>query len=251
MPSVNWYVSYQTNSTKTELDNLKNKDSWVGVNIADTGTVVFSGESLGNYDIKEITRVGVYFEHYSGNLTSLNKYNYFEISIPSTNFASGNTTEFEGFKTVSERNYESETFDIINKNSISKTASSTTADIRIGCNLGRVWVRQVHLIIEFSINSYNLTVNSSEGGTVNNVSGVYESGASVQLIATPDAGYSFLKWSDENTNPNRTIKVTGNAVYTAYFKFNGKLYLGNKNIENIYVGSAPVKAVYIGTRRIY
>ena len=82
MPSVNWYVSYQTNSTKTELDNLKNKDSWVGVNIADTGTVVFSGESLGNYDIKEITRVGVYFEHYSGNLTSLNKYNYFEISIP-------------------------------------------------------------------------------------------------------------------------------------------------------------------------
>lgn len=69
----------------------------------------------------------------------------------------------------------------------------------------------------WQINSYTLTVTAGAGGTVSG-SGTYNYGATATLKATPSAGYHFVKWSDGNTNPSRTVTVTGNATYTATFE---------------------------------
>ena len=69
----------------------------------------------------------------------------------------------------------------------------------------------------WQINSYTLTVTAGAGGTVSG-SGTYNYGATATLKATPSAGYHFVKWSDGNTNANRTVTVTGNATYTATFE---------------------------------
>ena len=42
-------------------------------------------------------------------------------------------------------------------------------------------------------------------------------GTTVTISATPKTGYHFVKWSDGDTNANRTIVVTGNISLTAIF----------------------------------
>lgn len=60
------------------------------------------------------------------------------------------------------------------------------------------------------------SVTPSNGGTVTG-GGTHNYGSSVTLTATPKTGYRFVKWSDGVTTASRTIKVTGNASYTAEF----------------------------------
>lgn len=69
----------------------------------------------------------------------------------------------------------------------------------------------------WQINSYTLTVTAGTGGTVSG-SGTYNYGKTATLKATASSGYHFVKWSDDNTNANRTVTVTGNATYTAIFE---------------------------------
>lgn len=49
-------------------------------------------------------------------------------------------------------------------------------------------------------------------------SGEYETGATVTLSASANAGYAFDKWSDGSTANPRQITVNGNGTYTATFK---------------------------------
>ena len=69
----------------------------------------------------------------------------------------------------------------------------------------------------WQIKSYTLTVTAGTGGTVSG-SGTYNYGETATLKATASSGYHFVKWSDGNTNANRTVTVTGNATYTATFE---------------------------------
>ena len=66
---------------------------------------------------------------------------------------------------------------------------------------------------------YTITVtsNNTSWGTVSG-GGSYPSGSTVTIKATPYSGYAFDRWSDGNTSATRTITVTGNATYKAYFK---------------------------------
>lgn len=59
------------------------------------------------------------------------------------------------------------------------------------------------------------TNNSSYGYTTGG--GTYYNGATATLTATPKSGYKFASWNDGNTSATRTVTVTGNATYTAYF----------------------------------
>ena len=70
----------------------------------------------------------------------------------------------------------------------------------------------------FNANQYTITVNASPaaGGTVSG-GGTYPYGATATLTATPNSGYSFMQWSDGNTDNPRTVTVTGNATFTALF----------------------------------
>ncbi|MGH7452026.1 MAG: InlB B-repeat-containing protein, partial [bacterium] len=68
---------------------------------------------------------------------------------------------------------------------------------------------------------YTLTMNTSGSGsvTLNPPDGIYNSGATVQLTATPAAGFQFSGWSGDltgSTNP-ATITMNGNKTVNATF----------------------------------
>lgn len=75
--------------------------------------------------------------------------------------------------------------------------------------------------------SITATVNPSNGGTVSGT-GTYASGSTCTLHATPNSGYSFVKWTRNgtqvSTNPNYSFTVTGNASYVAHFQQNTTNY---------------------------
>ncbi|MBQ3580604.1 MAG: leucine-rich repeat domain-containing protein [Bacteroidales bacterium] len=67
-------------------------------------------------------------------------------------------------------------------------------------------------------NEYTITVipqNPAMGSTTG--SGTFEYGTVTTITAEPYNGYHFVQWQDGNTQRIRTITVTGNATYTAYF----------------------------------
>ena len=74
---------------------------------------------------------------------------------------------------------------------------------------------------QFSLKRYTITVNSHNNsmGTTTG-SGTYEYGTSVTISAEPKSGFAFDYWSDDHSNTSRvrTVTVTGNATYTAYFR---------------------------------
>ena len=75
---------------------------------------------------------------------------------------------------------------------------------------------------------YNVNIVAGKGGNVsvspepNAPNGKYYEGTSITIKATPSDGYLFDKWSDGNTNAERTIVLdSDNFNLTALFKFNG------------------------------
>lgn len=68
---------------------------------------------------------------------------------------------------------------------------------------------------------YLITVvsNNPDRGSVSG-GGLYDAGSIITITAEPFAGYEFVQWQDGNTDDFRTITVTGDATYTAYFRAN-------------------------------
>ncbi len=64
---------------------------------------------------------------------------------------------------------------------------------------------------------YTITTKVSGKGSVEG-GGTLQEGVTRTLTAKPDTGYKFVKWNDGKTDNPRTITVTGNATYTAYFE---------------------------------
>ena len=67
--------------------------------------------------------------------------------------------------------------------------------------------------------NFTITVesNPANAGTVTG-GGTFADQATTVLTATPNAGYQFVKWQDGNTQNPRTITVTANETYTAFFE---------------------------------
>lgn len=61
-----------------------------------------------------------------------------------------------------------------------------------------------------------LTVSPAGAGTVTG-GGQYDSGASVNIKATPASGYHFVKWSDNITSATRTVTVNSDLTLQAIF----------------------------------
>ena len=59
-------------------------------------------------------------------------------------------------------------------------------------------------------------VSPSGAGTVSGT-GTFPEGTTITLNATANNGYSFDQWDDGSTQNPRTVTVTGNITYTAYF----------------------------------
>ena len=66
---------------------------------------------------------------------------------------------------------------------------------------------------------YTLTVqaNNAAWGTVTG-GGTYYENTTATLTATPNTGYRFVRWSDNDLNATRIVTVTQNATYTAIFE---------------------------------
>lgn len=71
---------------------------------------------------------------------------------------------------------------------------------------------------ETPINYYTVTtnVNPAEAGSVSG-GGTYQEGSSVTLSAISNPGYMFNHWNDGVTDNPRTVTVTQNITYTAYY----------------------------------
>ena len=72
----------------------------------------------------------------------------------------------------------------------------------------------------FAPNPYTITVNVASGQSdMGTVSGgdTYDYGTQQTITATPKEHYHFVYWNDRNTDASRTITITGNQNYTAYF----------------------------------
>lgn len=89
--------------------------------------------------------------------------------------------------------------------------------------------------------THTLTVDGTDGGTVNSVGGNYSAGAEVRLIATPNNYYQFTGWSNGSTeNPlvltiNRDINLVANFV-KKNFSLN-VLITGEGNVEEQIIAS--------------
>lgn len=70
---------------------------------------------------------------------------------------------------------------------------------------------------EFTVSVTALPV---QGGTVSG-GGTYASGTVIELLATPNAGYEFVEWSDGVTANPRTVTVTSDMNFTAQFLATG------------------------------
>ncbi len=73
-------------------------------------------------------------------------------------------------------------------------------------------------VTKSSIPSYTLTVTAGNGGSVNDVNGKYAEGTEVEITATPDNKYHFLKWSDGNTDNPRTVTMSKDMTLEAQFE---------------------------------
>lgn len=79
---------------------------------------------------------------------------------------------------------------------------------------GDVTVKQMQTV-------YTVTADPTEGGTVTG-GGTYESGASVTVTATPNAGYNFVSWTENgqqiSTEASYTFTVSADRTLTAVFE---------------------------------
>lgn len=75
------------------------------------------------------------------------------------------------------------------------------------------------LIFTSCTKNYTITVkaNNDAWGTVTG-GGEFADQATTVLTAVPNAGYQFVKWQDGVKDNPRTVTVTENATYTAYFE---------------------------------
>ena len=84
------------------------------------------------------------------------------------------------------------------------------------------WSAVTHFATQEGTGTYytlTLNVNDPMMGTVSGA-GTYEEGTSVTARATSNAGYHFVKWSDNVTDSVRTIVMTSDITLTATFAAN-------------------------------
>ena len=84
---------------------------------------------------------------------------------------------------------------------------------------------------EFAKNTYTISTESATpewGTTAGGKSALYLD--EVEISATPNYGYHFVRWNDNNTSNPRTVSVTEDKTYTATFAKN--VYSITKNAEH-------------------
>ena len=92
------------------------------------------------------------------------------------------------------------------------TANPYTFAVISDVELTALFVEEVEEVYTVTVESADPTMGSVSGG------GQALNGGTVIITAIPNEGYRFLTWNDGNTENPRTVTVTGNITYTAYFE---------------------------------
>ena len=97
--------------------------------------------------------------------------------------------------------------------------AGTTAMIVVTRNQRQPYINDNVPVINNNAPQYTITanVNNAAWGSVEGA-GTYYENTNCTLTAVANHGYAFQRWNDNNTENPRTITVTGNATYTAYFR---------------------------------
>lgn len=118
--------------------------------------------------------------------------------------------------------------------------------ILVGCGKGENEVPEAPKVYELTTLSNNNEYGQVIGG------GKYEYGKQVEIAAIANEGYVFVKWSDENSQSTRTVTVTSNLTYTAYFEKEVKEYrLDKVEFYPTFGTSSPFKRTSICYALIY
>ena len=106
------------------------------------------------------------------------------------------------------------------------TATPYTFAVQSDVELTALFISEDEQMFTITVVSDNPTMGSVSGG------GMAMSGGEVAIHATANEGYHFVRWNDNNTNADRTVTVTANATYTAYFAADNTE--GINKVENNY-----------------
>ena len=89
-----------------------------------------------------------------------------------------------------------------------------------GGNQEHAYNNDVAIIVGIKpLGEYHVTANSSDNTMgLTSGSGFYNSGETVSLLATAKPGYRFTQWNDSVTDNPRTITVSCDSVFTAFFE---------------------------------
>ena len=91
------------------------------------------------------------------------------------------------------------------------TATPYTFAVQSDVELTAIFVSEDELMFTITVETDDPTMGSVSGG------GMAMSGGEVTIHAVANEGYHFVRWNDNNTNADRTVIVTEDATYTAYF----------------------------------
>ena len=121
---------------------------------------------------------------------------------------------------------------------------------KVGADASGSYAYTVKIQIDYELLiSFSITTNATpENAGIVSGGGTYENGKTATLTATPNDGYKFVRWSDDNINASRTVTVTGDVTYTAYFE-KIRIYIGQKKVLAVYCGTKKI-SIYCGTQKL-
>ena len=96
-------------------------------------------------------------------------------------------------------------------------------------------------LIVFTASAHQITVQSSVCGTPTTYE--VDNGATVMLLATPETGSQFVRWSDGNTSNPRSVVASADATYIAVFEKQGGGSLASKYTATICAGDCATPCV--------
>ncbi len=100
---------------------------------------------------------------------------------------------------------------------------------------------------------YNFIAVSEDNtkGTVQIVTQPTQASPQATIIALPNTGYTFARWSDGNTQNPRTLTVTQDTVLIAYFASNQSIAEAENDIISIRTANGHILLEGVGNERVY
>jgi uncharacterized repeat protein (TIGR02543 family) len=131
-------------------------------------------------------------------------------------------------------------------------ATTSTGAVKYSDKASLTLTGDITLYAVWKANTYTVTGVSSptNGGTIEGANKTYNYGTSVTLKAVPSGDYVFKNWNDGSTNVSKTITVTGNVTYTAYFKLNA-IFIDTDKTSIVLIDTQEANEIFADTTKVY